>query len=332
MHRAWIAILSAAAGVLTACSDCPRDACEASSRPYHGSLVEGVAGVVSSESDTVANGCQRCEWGSARLDIWSTAALVANAAEAEQVVSSGPPVATVMAEHRYEKALGAGNYLVCVLPGACASFALGPREIASVNVRTGNGPSGLVVFPAGRGSRAPSVFPVRTPAPWISIQVDGLGYFAGERPAELAVLEPTTEPGGLRIQFSGVQGARGLTFSVAQGESWPPRASFDIGFSRDNPNQIGESGGGSLAVSRAGHLDLVVSSDGRFSGSFDAVMEEVAPGATLGEGGTHPLRGTLSGTWILDCSIATGGGGWRQDPGLRSAFCIDVARRAGLRP
>jgi hypothetical protein len=327
-----VAAAASVAGGWLACDRCEREACEAARRPYRGqALAQGISGVVSSESDSGSNGCFPCAWGEARLDVWATPTPVGNAAEAEAVVAAGPARTTILARQRYQQPLGPGSYLACVLPGSCAAFSLAAGEVVSMNVRTLYGPTQLVLFPPAGADPSDRVFRIASQAPLVTVQLDGGAYLAGGTPARISVLEPVPGGrGGLQFELGVARGTRQLNLSVSQAEVWPPRERFDVGFSRDNQNQINDGDGDARAVSRSGELQLVVSADGRFSGSFDVTMEQLLPGQSLGQGTFGPLRGTIAGSWTFSCSTAAGAQSWTSDPNLRSAFCADVARRAGL--
>ena len=54
-------------------SDCDRSGCQAMNSPAQADgLGQGIVGVVASESDLIANGCQTCSLSQGSLQVWSS--------------------------------------------------------------------------------------------------------------------------------------------------------------------------------------------------------------------------------------------------------------------
>jgi hypothetical protein len=146
------------------CQDCNRSACQSYQRPAAASIGQGVAGVVASESDVVANGCQECGLASATLEIWLTNGLVQDAVTVGAIARTTPLVA-MQADGHYEIELAPADYLLCVDSGmgGCVPFAVASGKVTTVNVQRINGPTGFLVFDAGssvpRTSQVLSVTP-----------------------------------------------------------------------------------------------------------------------------------------------------------------------------
>jgi hypothetical protein len=125
--------------VLAGCSaDCARQGCDALAQraAQNG---PGVAGVVASESDLVADGCAECSFDQATVEIWPTESPVTSADDARMLTAaSGTPV-TVSANPRFAEPLEQGNYLVCVRPNCVAVEVR--TETITVNVKRRNGPT-----------------------------------------------------------------------------------------------------------------------------------------------------------------------------------------------
>jgi hypothetical protein len=78
--------------LLASCVPCDRDGCDALEHPAEDvSISAGIAGVATSESDVVANGCQECPLSEGTMQVWAVAAAVTTADEAQAVVDGGEP-------------------------------------------------------------------------------------------------------------------------------------------------------------------------------------------------------------------------------------------------
>jgi len=127
------------------CMPCDRSGCEALD-DHVSSDKTGVAGIVSSESDVVANGCQECPLSQASLQLWQVDAPVPDDAAAAALVSERDPDVSSLAEERYVLELQAGHYLLCSRP-SCANIEVLGGEALTVNVALRFGPTS---FFAGR--------------------------------------------------------------------------------------------------------------------------------------------------------------------------------------
>jgi hypothetical protein len=145
------------------CHPCNRSGCEATEHPISRSQIsQGIAGVVSLESDDAINGCAECGFSSAELRVWSTPTRVSDAEGAESVVKANAPSFTINADQRYERSLDAGYYLVCQLPWECASISVPQTGVVTINVSRRSGPgstSRLLVFdPGSMTKRSEGIF------------------------------------------------------------------------------------------------------------------------------------------------------------------------------
>lgn len=143
-----LAAIGLALGGAPGCTtSCDRSGCEALQEPQSGAAVsQGIAGVVASQSDVCDNGCCACGFATARFDVWKVAAPVKSAAEASAIVSGSAPTLGFDAKTQYARELEAGDYLVCTLPGPCASLTIGAGDVFTVNAKRVFGPGELVVF------------------------------------------------------------------------------------------------------------------------------------------------------------------------------------------
>ena len=151
----------------SSCSECPRSACEAVTKPTAATIAQGVAGVISYQSDALANGCAPCEYSEAAFAIWATDSLVSSGAQADSIAHSGDADVIVRAaDGRYEQLLVPGNYLVCVdsLPSTlCAAIAVRPNEAWTINLATTYGPGRMLVFEPGSDTpNTTAVFDIST--------------------------------------------------------------------------------------------------------------------------------------------------------------------------
>jgi hypothetical protein len=134
--------------------DCERDGCVAAKSPRNDyNIARGIGGSVAYASDVVSNGCRECGFSSAELKVWATDAPVSDSTAARSVVTGNPPATTIAAYHTYERELDPGYYLVCQLPGDCASVAVLETGVFTVNVMTTFGSSSMMVFEPGTGTQ-----------------------------------------------------------------------------------------------------------------------------------------------------------------------------------
>jgi hypothetical protein len=141
--RWWF--VAACAGLGLSCADCDREGCDALGRaaPQAGT---GIAGVVATSSDVVANGCQECPSGGASLEIWRTDAAITSQPAASAVASEREPDVAANVSGRYSQALGPGTHLLCVRPN-CIGLSIAADETLTVNIKRREGPTGFFVGP-----------------------------------------------------------------------------------------------------------------------------------------------------------------------------------------
>ena len=140
------------AGWLTCCASagsCPREGCDAlNSRVGDGAGVSGVAGLIASESDVVANGCQECGFAAAPVAAWAHQGNEANTSVLRDE-TSGPALASVTAgsDGKYALALEPGNYWIC--SGiACFGASVVEGHTTTLNIKLINGIStGYLALP-----------------------------------------------------------------------------------------------------------------------------------------------------------------------------------------
>jgi hypothetical protein len=142
-------------GALSACSsnpDCNREGCDALGRIAHDDGQSAIAGVIASESDAVANGCQECSFGTANLDFFHTTAKISDSTEAQAWIKAHAPDATLAADTAYRQLLDPGDYLVCVEQHACASAEVAAGHVVTLNIRRINGPPVFLIREYGDAS------------------------------------------------------------------------------------------------------------------------------------------------------------------------------------
>jgi len=136
--------------VLAACKPCNRSGCDVLDLPAADNGTSAIAGVVASESDVIANGCQECPFASATLAVWAASAPVTDAASAKAIVQAGPAAFTLQADGRFQQALDPGSYLLCADPSshnfACVSLAVVAGHVTPVNLKLVYGPFRFIVF------------------------------------------------------------------------------------------------------------------------------------------------------------------------------------------
>jgi len=146
-------------------SICPdHGGCAAFGKPASTSVGRGVAGAVAHESDLILGDCQaECGFAEAAIRVWRTPAPVTDEAAAKAMAAT-QPLMTTTAQSRYQLALDPGDYLVCASSSSglggvpCAAVTI-KTGVATINVKTRRGDTGLVVFDEGRSSqRSPEVF------------------------------------------------------------------------------------------------------------------------------------------------------------------------------
>lgn len=136
-------------------------ACLAAEAPVAAEAIQvGVAGVAVLQSDAgLGPDCFPCRFTSSVIDLFATEVLVANAEEAEPVVTGTPT--SVNVNERYEIEQPAGTYLLCV-GTECAGVRVDDGEVATANVIERMGSASIFTF-AADGSAGPPSFEVARP-------------------------------------------------------------------------------------------------------------------------------------------------------------------------
>jgi hypothetical protein len=128
--------------------DCAQEACEAAKAPYGRSAIDqGVAGVVAYRTDSCTNLCCECSDADTMLEIYPVTAPVTDAAGAQAIVAQGSAPIRFMANKRYERALDAGEYLLCTI-SRCAPLFVAANKVTTANVLLIYGPAKLYVSTA----------------------------------------------------------------------------------------------------------------------------------------------------------------------------------------
>jgi hypothetical protein len=128
-------------------NDCDREACDAFSKPASAAIAQGIAGVVSLDSDTVYSGCRLCVLSTAGLEVWPSPTPARDAAACP--LALGSSAQTITAIGRYQQALDPGEYLVCVsAPHArpCLGLTVSAGKVTTLNVKQVQGPTMLAVL------------------------------------------------------------------------------------------------------------------------------------------------------------------------------------------
>jgi len=141
---------SALVSVLASCTPCDRDGCDAVAQPVGSvSIAAGIAGAAASESDVVTNGCNECTLSQGTMQIWAVGSAVTTTDEARAVVEGDAPTLEIDIDQRYEQALDAGEYLVCLSNAeVCAGVTVG-NAVVTVHARYVYGPPSIIVFEPG---------------------------------------------------------------------------------------------------------------------------------------------------------------------------------------
>lgn len=150
--RPLLALLLSAS-VLAGCQDeCNREGCDALTAHASSASAPGVAGVIASESDVVANDCQECGFAAADIDAWGVDREVQTEADVEAALI--PPavgIARAESDGKYSLALPAGHYVVCVNQ-SCFNVEVGDGT-TTLNVKLINGVSRGFVGKQGEALR-----------------------------------------------------------------------------------------------------------------------------------------------------------------------------------
>ena len=149
-HIFICSLLASSVPLLASCVPCERDGCKALDAPAEDvSISVGLAGVASSESDVVANGCQECPLSEGTLLVWAVDDAVTTAEQADAIIMGGEPTLEIDIDERYEQTLDAGEYLVCTSSTeACAGITIG-NAVVTLHASYVYGPPSLIVFEPG---------------------------------------------------------------------------------------------------------------------------------------------------------------------------------------
>lgn len=136
--------------LLASCTPCDQSGCDAVDDPVGDvSIAAGIAGAASSESDVVTNGCQECTLSQGTMQIWAVGSAVTTTDEARAVVEGDAPTLELDIDERYEQALDAGEYLVCISNGEICAGVTVSNAVVTVHARYVFGPPSLIVFEPG---------------------------------------------------------------------------------------------------------------------------------------------------------------------------------------
>ena len=118
----------------TACDPCNRDGCDALQRRAPGEEAPRIAGIVASESDAVANGCQECGFAAVDIKAWPVEQEVTTEAELSTVAKGSADSTRSSANGEYSLPLAAGMYVVC-FQNSCFNARVDMEETTTLNVR-----------------------------------------------------------------------------------------------------------------------------------------------------------------------------------------------------
>jgi hypothetical protein len=140
----WLCVVVGMVGG-AACRDCDRDGCDAMNDRVRGSISQGIAGAVASQSDVVSSGmgqsCNECPLSSAYIGFWRTDTLVTDVEVAQAICQEQVPVTSVDADSYFGVELEAGTYLVCPATsmGTCGVAEVAVGKVTTVNIRMSDG-------------------------------------------------------------------------------------------------------------------------------------------------------------------------------------------------
>jgi hypothetical protein len=132
------------------CGPCDRSGCTWLERHASASGT-GAAGIVASESDVVANGCQECPFSETDLSAWKVDQPVQDAATAQAIIAAGPPYVSGHVVENYIMTLDPGHHLFCSGTTNCIGIEITEGEMLTVNVAQVYGPTS---FRVGRPNEA----------------------------------------------------------------------------------------------------------------------------------------------------------------------------------
>jgi len=154
MPRSLLLLIAALAPTLSCFNDCDRQNCDSFSRPAPTNIGQGIAGVVSVQSDQVSDGCPICALSEAGIDVWRAPAAVHDSGAGCQLAGT-PAEASFTAIGRYDHTLDPGEYLVCVSESHvrhCIGVTVVAGKVSTLNVRHQPGPSMVAVQDPASGA------------------------------------------------------------------------------------------------------------------------------------------------------------------------------------
>jgi hypothetical protein len=139
-----VIVLALAIIELVGCAECVTEGCDAlrDRAPGHHS---GIGGVVASQSDVVANGCQECGFAHASIEVFQLQGTLASADVASAAMNATSPLATIAADERYHLNLDPGAYLVCVTL-RCIGVTVVADTVTTINIKLRYGPTSFFVI------------------------------------------------------------------------------------------------------------------------------------------------------------------------------------------
>ncbi|MCC7072078.1 MAG: hypothetical protein IT383_12185 [Deltaproteobacteria bacterium] len=137
-------------------------ACQVASSPVVPEvIVQGLAGVVASESDVArGDGCLPCSFTTWDLAVYATDEQVVDPGAAADVIGTVSPLA-ITVEERYEVSVDTGFYLVCA-GNECAPVEVLDQRVTTAGVIVGFGSARIFTF-APDGTPGPESFAVGGP-------------------------------------------------------------------------------------------------------------------------------------------------------------------------
>jgi hypothetical protein len=144
-------LLIAIAPTLSCFNDCDRQNCDSFSRPASTNIGQGIAGVVSVQSEQVADGCPICALSEAGLEVWRTPAALHESGAGCQLAGTPAEVSFTAIGH-FDHTLDPGEYLVCVSERHtrhCIAVMVAAGKVSTLNVKHQPGPSMVAVLDPG---------------------------------------------------------------------------------------------------------------------------------------------------------------------------------------
>jgi hypothetical protein len=135
--------------MLSCAAPCDREGCDALQRRADDSAgTSAIAGVVASESDVIANGCQECGFSAADISVWPRQGSdITTEAVKQQTTGSAQAKTTAGNDGKYTLSLAPGDYWLC--SGiACFATSVVAGHTTTLNIKVVYGASsGYVALP-----------------------------------------------------------------------------------------------------------------------------------------------------------------------------------------